>query len=719
MATIADVAKLAGVSQGTVSNVLNGKGNVTSEKIHAVQKAAQTLGYTINERARILRKGRQDIIGLILPTVESLHYRELYKSIGFYGQMHGYSVRLFITSDNPQTELEMLQQAKSAMIQSVAVVSCLRGEQCVEAYREFEKVCYLERRPDPAGAYFGFDYAGIGAEIAGRIRRQSCRNVTFVSGSEHFWNEAELKRGFFSGLDPRKKPAVTVVETDMSKISHRALNILLSEQTEMVVVSNIGFAEVLKQVRDTFFPESTVTIYTLAPLSVIEEDGLRKYELNYNLLGAAAVRSIVAPQDGAPKTHIFEANGERSWNIPAGRAGGAKELNMLTLESPELDIVRGLARAYETRTGVKVNVMSAPYEELYEQLTNAEYSDVFDIFRLDVAWLSWFAERVLVPLDEIEPDIRDIFSGYLPAVADKYCMFRDRIFALPLTPSPQILFYRKDLFQDLENRRLYYEKNGRELRPPETFAEFNAIADFFTRRGGRKIYGNTLTVGNSAVATAEFLTRYFSHTDRLYDESGKIVLNHEIGRQALTELTEAQKSASPEPARWWTDSVKAFVDGHAAMMIVFANYTSEILRADSRMIGSIGYAMVPGGNPICGGGTVGIGKNSRAPGEALDFIKWLTTEPASSVMASLSSVSPSRGDYLVGENIRRFPWMELSQTCISVSTAKKAPEWGRNPFNEKRFDNIVGAAVKNVLAGLSTVDKALELAQYMLDRENG
>ena len=53
MATILDVAKLAGVSQGTVSNVLNRKGNVSSEKIKLVEEAAQTLGFTINEKAKM------------------------------------------------------------------------------------------------------------------------------------------------------------------------------------------------------------------------------------------------------------------------------------------------------------------------------------------------------------------------------------------------------------------------------------------------------------------------------------------------------------------------------------------------------------------------------------------------------------------------------------------------------------------------------------------
>lgn len=65
MATIIDVARMAGVSQGTASNVLNGKGNVSSEKIKAVEEAAKKLGYTINERAKMLRKGSGNIICVI------------------------------------------------------------------------------------------------------------------------------------------------------------------------------------------------------------------------------------------------------------------------------------------------------------------------------------------------------------------------------------------------------------------------------------------------------------------------------------------------------------------------------------------------------------------------------------------------------------------------------------------------------------------------------
>ena len=57
MATFKDIAAAAGVSYGTVSNVLNGRGNVSSDKIQRVHQSAERLGYTINHGAQFLRKG--------------------------------------------------------------------------------------------------------------------------------------------------------------------------------------------------------------------------------------------------------------------------------------------------------------------------------------------------------------------------------------------------------------------------------------------------------------------------------------------------------------------------------------------------------------------------------------------------------------------------------------------------------------------------------------
>ena len=89
MTTIKDIAKAAGVAQGTVSNVLNGKGNVSSEKIRQVMDAASALGYVPNERAKLLRKGRSNTLAVILPNIRSKQYIDFYLSFKAYAENHG------------------------------------------------------------------------------------------------------------------------------------------------------------------------------------------------------------------------------------------------------------------------------------------------------------------------------------------------------------------------------------------------------------------------------------------------------------------------------------------------------------------------------------------------------------------------------------------------------------------------------------------------------
>ena len=142
MATIIDVARMAGVSQGTASNVLNGKGNVSSEKIKAVEEAAKKLGYTINERAKMLRKGSGNIICVIVPSMERRHYRDFYYCLKSYAEKRGYTAELLITNDNRQTEYSMIQWAKSVMAMGVASITCL-GERKSKRHMQDLKSCAL------------------------------------------------------------------------------------------------------------------------------------------------------------------------------------------------------------------------------------------------------------------------------------------------------------------------------------------------------------------------------------------------------------------------------------------------------------------------------------------------------------------------------------------------------------------------------------------------
>ncbi len=723
MATILDVAKMAGVSQGTVSNVLNRKGNVSSEKIRAVEEAARKLGYTINERAKILRKGSGTLICVILPTIEVRQYREFYNSLKYYAERNGYTTELLVSNDNPQVEMEMIQRAQSVMAAGVVTITCLKQEENPYLHSGLEKVCFVERHPGFEADYFGFRYELAGIQMADRIMEKKYRSVAVVTDSARFSNESEFLNGFMAEIEEGSRCKTVHISTDIRRISHTILNTFSAgEKFDAIVTTGMGFAEKIRQIRDTFVAGEQIDIYTLSPVVSLPDRDYRKYELNYSLLGKeVAARIIETPNENfIPATHIFENDGERNWKRVELNRTPAKCLNVLTLGGPEASIMQGLARLYTEETGTEIKIAIFSYDEIYDQFVNSEFSDVYDVFRIDVTWLSWFAQRLLIPLEEVDPNIKDVFKEYIPSLIDKYSYVRGKLYALPVTPSAQLLFYRKDLFENIGIRRLYHEKYKRELRVPETFEEFNQIAAFFSEGDGYGTnvrYGTSLTLGNTGVASTEFLTRLFSHRENLFDESGRIVINDEAGRTALYELISAKQYSAAKTSRWWTSSAKDFANGDSAMLITFSNYASEILGSHSKIVGNIGFHMVPGGNPIFGGGSLGISKNSRHKDDAVAFIKWITKEPVASAMAALGSVSPCMKTYSKYDIINAFPWLELSKDCFAVSRTKRVPDFNRKPFDEKKLLNIIGTAVKNVIMGFFDVEEALDRAQKLIDTE--
>lgn len=720
MATIIDVAKMAGVSQGTASNVLNGKGNVSSEKIRAVEEAAKKLGYTINERAKILRKGSGNIVCVIVPSMERKHYRDFYYCLKNYAEKKGYTAELLFTNDNKQTEYHMIQWAKSVMAMGVAVITCLNEREAEEAYAGFKKVWFVERKGTSGSNYIGFDYELAGAKIADTVSGDGHRNALIVTDSLKFSNENEFCKGLCTAFGERGIK-FSHITTDSRRLSHSIIDTLVQgKEYDAMITTNIRFAEKIRNVMENFAPECKTVIYTLSPIASLPEGGYRKYELNYGLIGKLVAERMIseAGEEATERVLVCENDGFREWNQITLNKEPAKKLRILTIDSPETMILQGLARLYTEETGTEFEFDVLAYDDLYQQFLKAEHSDYYDIFRMDVTWLPLLSERILVPLEELDENIEEVHKEYIPALINKYSRVHGRAYALPITPSTQLLFYRKDLFENTVIRRLYSETYKTELKIPKTFEEYNKIAEFFaTNEALEEHYFSNLTLGSMGVTATEFLCRLFSHKKHLYGKDGKVVVNDEAGIMAMEELMTAKKYSDKKTVHWWKTSAREFADGKLAMMINFSNYASEIIGAGSKVVGNIGVAMVPGRNPIYGGGAVGISKNSHKKEDAFAFIKWVTTEPAASGMAALGSVSPCIKTYNKYDIIDVFPWLELSKDCFSKSHTQRIPADSDKEFDEIKFLNVVGMAVENVMMGFLPAEEALNRAQRLIDEE--
>ncbi len=696
MATIKDIAKLAGVSQGTVSNVLNGKGIVSSKKIVLVEDAARALGYTINERAKLLRKGSSSILALILPNQRDRQYIDFQISFTAFAESNGFEVSLHYSEDNSDRERALIEQVKSSMASAIVTFTCL-GKQAASAYQErgfsTEQVLFVERRG--GRSYIGFDYERAAQDIAERANTEQPALVTIVTEETSSQDEAFYKE-FCRSLDP--KIVRRRINTNPFSRKSKVFGVYEEEAADaMIVCTHLGLARECRSIQQCFFPESKSQIITLAPLGSLPDQDFQEYELNYRYLGRKAAEQILETMDGnGSKTVVIENSGFRTWmTSPMIIRGNPRSLRMLLLDAPPSFALQHLARLYCRYTGVAIDIDIASYEGINEILGSETAASRYDILRVGADVLSWVAPRMLKPLDEIDYDVESVFEAMVDGLERPFSVVMGKRYAIPISPSLQVLYYRKDLFSKTVLRRIYQETYHENLEVPKSFAQYNRIAEFFSRRQNPKApvaYGSTLVLGKTPIlAGTEFMTRYFSYAGSLFEDGLPKLLSPEA-EQSIADILQLRPCVDTT-LKWWTEAAEAFANGNSAMTILFSNFASEFFSKNSLVSDKVGYSMIPGGSPLLGGGSLGVCKSSRYPQEALRFIAWLTSDPVSSSVALLGGNPVSRDTLTNYEVIETYPWMEMLSTGFTSALGQRTPSQDNAPFNDHKFVNLLGNAV--------------------------
>ncbi len=104
-ASMADVARLAGVSSQTVSRVSNGFPGVTEETRRQVLAAMRELGYRPNSAARALRRGEFRTLGVITFSLSTMGNIRTLEAIATSAAQHGYAVTLLPVAVPTQDEV--------------------------------------------------------------------------------------------------------------------------------------------------------------------------------------------------------------------------------------------------------------------------------------------------------------------------------------------------------------------------------------------------------------------------------------------------------------------------------------------------------------------------------------------------------------------------------------------------------------------------------------
>ncbi len=706
--TIKDIAREAGVSHGTVSNVLNGKGNVSVEKIHLVEHAAARLGYRINAKAQLLRKGTGNTLSLIIPSTLFPQYADLYESLQQEAKGYGLTVQVYSTNSLQEEEEEAIDLAmRSRTAAIVAVIGLEPGNSRLQMAAKQIPIVLVDNHLSACEKVFpaGFDWGQAGREIALTLSR--CKTIGLFTGSQkatHMWDFCTGFLGAFPGK-------VHHVESTDQLIQVQAFSLFEGNfDLDCIVCTDSYRSQAVLQAASFSHRDPCPEVVSVVSHRAIGRSGSLCYGLDYKNLGRNIVRRLFGEERQLKL--ILPCEGF-STSIPHVKLSGGS-LEFLTVNSPSSVALSRLLPHFRKQTGLEVNLTVVALDAIYDLACAMSEASKFDLIRMDMAWISELAPSVYRPLDEMPFPWEQLINKMLPVFQQDYTSVSQTRFCLPYDPSTQIFFYRKDLLNDPTMKRMYYEMTRSELEVPATFEEYNRVAQFFTKAYNPDSpiwYGTTIAIGNAVVSPSEYLPRLFGLGGSLFDDSGRVCLVTPAAVTALENYIDSYNYSDKTVYQWWKGALEGFANGSAAMTVVFMNYASDIVNSQHASIaGKIGYATVPGNKPLLGGGVVGITRSSTRTEQAYTFLKWLYSEEIAPIFTMLGGLSPCRTVYKNQDVLGLYPWLSAALESFPIGQRRLHNNLYVN-FSEKKLEEIISTQVKNAMFGLLSPLEALQRAQ--------
>ena len=373
-----------------------------------------------------------------------------------------------------------------------------------------------------------------------------------------------------------------------------------------------------------------------------------------------------------------------SCSSDGAEAGDSQELTVLFNQSHE-GASEWLAAEYEKKTGVKINPVLSPYDEIASNLTLDQQSGANTI---DVA-APWYVSLGDLAADGTIQELTDWVNetpeldidDFIPSIWEPYSTLDGKIYGIPFDGDTHVLFYNKEIL----------ERNGF-TEPPATWDEYLEQATTITENeSSNGVYGASVFGQQSPlILGASFANRLAGFGGSFLDENGDPALDTPEAVDAAQALVDINDVALPTPAE--TDFGAGNTAWFAGNVAFIENWTdlgvkTESASTDSPVAGKWGVTLLPVGEEgqeprasLVAGFSWVVAANTEKRDLAEDFIEFAASSEANGALLTAeppTGVDPSRLSTLEDETYgEKFP--EIQE--VNRATLNDALAWptGKN-----------------------------------------
>jgi multiple sugar transport system substrate-binding protein len=288
-------------------------------------------------------------------------------------------------------------------------------------------------------------------------------------------------------------------------------------------------------------------------------------------------------------------------------------------------------------------------------------------------------------------------------------------YGLPFTTHCMFVWYRKDLFAHPEEQANFKAKYGYDIpvKGPKTWKQYRDLAEFFTRKAGNKLagetlennfYGTLLQAKKHAALWYEWMNFQSSFGGKSFDENGVVAIDSPECIKALEYYVSLLPFCPPGVSAYtWDEALTAVQQGIVAMCVMWADATFNVEDPkESQVAGKMGYCVTPeeeeGQNrPRCvyGGYSWYVPGSSKSPEAAFIFIQWASTKENCRTMALLGGV-PGRVSTWDDPDVMKLPYGQTQKEASKLAVFSPC-----GPQALKLLDTLTLALSKAVLGEMT------------------
>ncbi|MFC9702930.1 MULTISPECIES: LacI family DNA-binding transcriptional regulator [Streptomyces] len=305
--TSRDVARVAGVSQATVSLVLGDKwrGRVSERTADAVREAARSLGYRPNLAARNLRLGHTRTALLVVPALTNEFFARVYTGAATVAARHGFGVVLYPSPDGVGPAKDPFASARAALD---GIIASSMASDALKAFRGTDlPLVMLDSDPADTGAaaHVNLDIADGMRQVTGHLLALGHRRFVHLASAVPSWTfdvRATALGEALAGVSVRTVRAPLDVHGAMAA-TERALAAPGPRPTALVCDDDILAAGACKALRRLGLrvPEDvSVTGFDDLALATAVEPELTTVALPAERIGERGMAALLAVLSGEP-----------------------------------------------------------------------------------------------------------------------------------------------------------------------------------------------------------------------------------------------------------------------------------------------------------------------------------------------------------------------------------------------------------------------------------